>query len=207
MRSVQSMPLSDDRRGDAFQVFNHNLVTFGAIRAAQQIQAQIPPNFPRNLVWTRMYTADEIKRNNVVLIGGKKADPWNHLFDEQLNFITDYDDSRGQGFIHNRNPRAGEQSIYREVSGASDNFVSYSVIAYLPNPSGTGHVLILAGIDSDSTAAAAEFLASEDQMEGLRKTLQVKDFPYFEVLLKTSRLSGTSFRAETVAYRTYPNLH
>jgi len=27
------------------------------------------------------------------------------------------------------------------------------------------------------------------------------------VLLKTSRLSGTSFNAELVAYRTYPGLH
>ena len=33
----------------------------------------------------------------------------------------------------------------------------------------------------------------------------VATFPYFEVLLKTSRLSGTSLSAEMLAYRTYPD--
>jgi len=38
-------------------------------------------------------------------------------------------------------------------------------------------------------------------------TLHLQKFPYFEVLLKTSRLSGTSFNAELLAYKTYPGLH
>ncbi|WP_420237118.1 hypothetical protein ACOBR2_16050 [Telmatobacter bradus] len=206
IRRIQSMQLSDDRRGDAFQVYNHNLVTFGAIRAAQVIQAQIPGNSPHQLVWTRFYGADDIKRNNVVLIGGKKSDPWNQLFDGQINFITDYDDLRGQGFIRNRHPKLGEPAEYREGMG-NDDFATYSVIAYLPNPGRSGHALILAGIDSDATAAAAEFVCSEEQMKRLRNTLHLSgNYPFFEVLLKTPRLSGTSFRAELVAYRTYPNL-
>lgn len=207
IRRVQSMQLSDDRRSDVFQVYNHNLVTFGAIRAAQLVQAQIPFGSQRQLVWTRFYTADEIKRNNVVLIGGMKADPWNQLFDGQINFITDYDASRSQGFIRNRNPKPGESAIYREGATSSDDFATYSVIAYLPNPGHSGHALILAGIDSDATAAAAEFVSSEEQMEKLRATLHLSDsYPFFEVLLKTRRLSGTSFRAEPVAYRTYPGI-
>jgi len=40
-----------------------------------------------------------------------------------------------------------------------------------------------------------------------RNAIHADRFPYFEVLLKTSRLSGTSFNAEMVAYRTYPELH
>ena len=43
LRNVQSMPLSDDRRGDVFQLYNHNLVTFGGVRAAQEIMSQLPP--------------------------------------------------------------------------------------------------------------------------------------------------------------------
>ncbi len=85
--------------------------------------------------------------------------------------------------------------------------VGYSVIAYLPNPSRTGNAIILAGTDSDATDAAAEFLASEEQLEKLRSALHVTEFPYFEVLLKTSRLSGTSFNSELLAYRVYPELH
>jgi hypothetical protein len=40
-------------------------------------------------------------------------------------------------------------------------------------------------------------------MEAFRNALHAKTVPYFEILLKTSRLSGTSFSAEMLAYRTY----
>ena len=92
------------------------------------------------------------------------------------------------------------------MSYDSNALVGYSVIAYLPNPSHTGTAVILAGTDSDATDAAAEFLASEEQLEKFQDTLHVKNFPYFEILLKTSRLSGTSLNAELIAYRTYPGL-
>jgi hypothetical protein len=83
----------------------------------------------------------------------------------------------------------------------------YAEIAYLPNPSHTGNIIILAGTDSDATGAAADFLTSETRMQNLRNTFGGNRFPYFEVLLKTSRLSGTFFDAQLVASRTYPNLH
>ena len=87
-----------------------------------------------------------------------------------------------------------------------NGFVGYSVVAYLPNPSHNGNVIILTGTDSDATSAAAEFLTSEEQLKKFQDTLHVQKFPYFEVLLKTSRLSGTSFSSEILAYRTYPGL-
>ena len=206
VRQLATMPISADRRSDAYEILSHNLVTFGAIRASQQIQAQFPPNIPRSVVWTRMYTADELKRNNVVLIGGQKANPWVHLFEDQLNFVVDYDDTHRRGFVRNRHPKANEQPEYlpNEVSGETDAFATYSVLAYLPNPSGTGHVLILAGIDSDATAAAAEFLGNEQQMERLRAALHQDGFPGFEALLRVSRLSGTSLHADLIGYRIHP---
>ncbi|HEY1806193.1 MAG TPA: hypothetical protein VGG45_17095 [Terracidiphilus sp.] len=203
---IQTSDLSADRKEDLYQILNHNLVTFGAVRAAQHILNEIPAPDARYLTLARYYTADEIKRNNVVLIGGKKADPWDHLFDDEVNFVTDYDDKNAQQFVRNRNPKPGEQAIY-DVSRDSNSLFGYSVIAYLPNPSRTGNSIILAGTDSDATGAAAEFLTSEEQMERFRNILHVNRFPYFEVLLKTSRISGTSFNAELIAYRSYPDLH
>jgi hypothetical protein len=93
------------------------------------------------------------------------------------------------------------------VPTAANSLAGYAVIAYLPNPNRSGKTIILAGVDSDATGAAAAFLTSEDQMEKLRATFHTDRFPYFEALLKTSHLSGTYFGAEVVAYRTYPNLH
>ena len=206
MRQIQSSNISPDRRIDLDQIFNRNLVTFGDFRAAQQILALTPVSSSLRLGLSRYYEADSIKRNNVILIGGKKANPWIRLFDDQMNFSLDYDVVRSQGFVANRNPQPGENAIYAAPADPN-TLVSYSVVAYLPNPSHTGSAVILAGTDSDATNAAAEFLTSEEQLEKFRNILHVKTFPYFEVLLKTSRLSGTSLSAQLVAYRTYPDLH
>jgi hypothetical protein len=139
----------------------------------------------------------------VILLGGKKAQPWVHLFDNYVNFVIDYDDAHSWSFVRNRNPKAGEQTAYPgPVDGGI--LLSYATVAYLPSPNRTGHVIILAGTDSDATAAAAAFLTSEDQMESFRKALHVDRFPPFEVLLKVSRMSGTFFDSERIAYRTYP---
>jgi hypothetical protein len=204
-RQIQSSDMSTDRKGDVYEILKHNLVTFGAVRAAQLVLGEIPSTDPRNLTYSRNFSADDFKRNNVVLIGGRKAEPWDYLFDGQLNFVTDYDYDYGHPMqvVRDRNQKPGEQPIYG-VQGASGDFIGYATVAYLPNPSRTGHVVILAGTDSDATGAAAAFLTSEEQMERLRNTLHVKQFPYFEVLLKTSRVSGTFFDAEVIAYRTYP---
>jgi hypothetical protein len=203
---IESSKMSADRKEDVYQVLNHNLVTFGAVRAAQALLGEIPATYPHYLTLARYFTADELKRDDVVLIGGKKSVPWDYLFDDELNFVTDYDYDHALQIVRNRNPKPGEQAVYA-VPVASNSLIGYTVIAYLPNPSGTGSVIILAGTDSDATGAAASFLISEDQMEKLRGAFHSDRFPYFEVLLKTSRLSGTFFNADLVAYRTYPNLH
>jgi len=203
MRLPQSLDLSSDRRADLNQIFAHNIVTMGDFHAAQQILALTPLSSSLHLTFSRFYTADSVKRNSFILIGGKKANPWVRLFDEQMNFSLGYDNVHSQSLIVNRHPQAGEQTSYAAPMDANA-FIGYSVIAYLPNPSRTGNVIILAGTDSDATSAAAEFLTSEEQLSKLRTTLRSEKFPYFEVLLKTSRLSGTSFNAEPLAYRAYP---
>jgi hypothetical protein len=203
VRQAHASTISPDRKSDLDNVLNHNLVTFGAVRAAQLMFAQIPSNGSRYLTLSRYFTADQIKRDNVILIGGRKSVPWDHLYDDQINFMTDFDYAHGLEIVTNRNPQPGEQAIYT-VPLAPNSLVSYAVVAFLPNPSRTGNSIILAGTDSDATGAAGAFLTSEEQMERFRKKLHVDRFPYFEVLLKTSRLSGTFFDAKVIAYRTYP---
>jgi len=83
--------------------------------------------------------------------------------------------------------------------------LGYSIIAYLPNPSHTADALIIAGTDSQATDAAGESLTSEGSLSGFLNRLHTKPFPHFELLLKTTRLSGTPFNAEVIAYRTLEN--
>jgi hypothetical protein len=206
MRQVAASDLSADRKYDASQIFAHNLITFGGVRAAEEMMPYLSGANSTHLTLSRYYEGDAIKQHNVILVGGKKANPWVHLFDDQINFVTDFDHVRGQALVYNRQPKPGEQPDYR-VSSAPNALIGYSSIAFLPNPSHTGNAVILAGTDSDATSAAAEFLTSEDQLRKFEKALHVQKLPYFEVLLKTSRLSGTSLSAEVLAYRTYPELH
>ncbi|MGA8941004.1 MAG: hypothetical protein WB439_17705 [Acidobacteriaceae bacterium] len=197
-------PLSADRKQALQTIFNHNLVTLGDFHAAQQILGLTPiaPSF--RLTLSRFYEADSLKRDNVVLIGGKKANPWVRMFDPQMNFSLDYNSAHNQIYVLNRHPRAGEQAVY-ESPMDRNTLTGYCVVAYLPDPGQKGNVIIFAGTDSDATGAAAEFLTTESQLRHFRQLLHSSRFPYFEVLLKTSRLSGTSFNAEIVAFRTYPN--
>ncbi len=204
MLQIQSSNLSPERKFDLDQIFGHNLVTFGGVRSAQETLALIPALSTRDLTHARYYVADAIKQHNVILVGGRKANPWVHLFDDKMNFVTDFDYTRGQAFVANLHPKPGEQATYT-VPYKANELVGYSVVAYLPNPSQTGNAIILAGTDSDATDAAAEFLTSEKEMQSFLDKLHAKTFPYFEVLLKTSRLSGTSLSAEMLAYRTYPD--
>ncbi|HSU18228.1 MAG TPA: hypothetical protein VLI45_00665 [Acidobacteriaceae bacterium] len=201
-----SAPMSDDRKADVRELLNHNLVTLGSVNAAKQIL--LLPGLAQNfhLTVSRFYPADDIKRNNTVFIGGKKSNPWVSLFEGGMNFTVDYDSSRSQAFVTNHHPRPGEQAIYT-VSMGRNALTGYSVVAYLPNQTRTGKVVILAGTDSDATAAAAEYVTSEEQLGNLKNQIHASRLPYFEVLLKTSRLSGTSLGSEVVAYRTYGSAH
>ncbi|MDP9050979.1 MAG: hypothetical protein M3O31_09720 [Acidobacteriota bacterium] len=206
MKEAESLPVSKDRRDDLIDISSHNLVAFGDFRAAQRILGLSPVGSSLHLTLSRFFQAELVKTDNVILIGGKKANPWIYLFDDHMNFSLDYDNASGLGYVANRHPRPGEAASYTPSSQYPNGFVGYSVVAYLTNPSHTGNVILITGTDSDATSAAAEFLTSEEQLKKFRDTLHVQKFPYFEVLLKTSRLSGTSLSSEILAYRTYPSL-
>lgn len=208
LEQIQSSDMDAERKADLQEIFSHNLISFGEARVVQMLDTEIPPKYPRDIVRARSFSADQFAQNNVILLGGKKAQPWVHLFDNELNFITDYDDARSWPFVRNRNPKPGEQAIYPPVQpGIANPLVGYTTIAYLPNPNSTGHVLIVAGTDSDATAAGAAFLTSENQMEKFRNALHADRFPSFEVLLRVSRISGTFLDSERIAYRVYPAAH
>ena len=194
--------LSPDRASDLHDIFGHNLVTLGDFHAAQRILALTPlaPFF--RLVLSRYYTADSIQQNSFILLGGRKANPWMGLFEDRMNFSVDYGPNN-ETFVTNRHPHPGEETSYASWTDPSGSTTVYSVIAYLPNLSRTGSVIVLAGTDSSATSAASEFLTSEDSLARFRGILHTEKYPYFEVLLKSSRVSGTLFSSEMVAYRTY----
>lgn len=176
--------------------------SFGDFEVAQRIEALHHGSTSVHVSYAREFTADSVKRDNVILIGSRKSNPWVDLFTDEMNFLVKYDPALDQSFVENLHPRAGEQALYAQPANPYAS-LGYSVIAYLPNPSRTGSALIIEGTNAEATNAAGDFVTSEEAMSNFLRKLPGTRIPYFEILLKTSRMSGTPFHAEVVAYRTY----
>jgi hypothetical protein len=106
--------------------------------------------------YARDLRMDDLRTGNAILIGSDESDPWIELFRPQLHFYFQFesDPDKPSGFV-NLYPRSGEASIYT-TKGQEER--TYGIIAYLPNLTGSGHVLIVAGLNTAGTQAAAAFL-------------------------------------------------
>jgi hypothetical protein len=194
--------LSPDRQQDLDKLATRNLGSLGDFHVAIRLAALDPTAQKTKLFTARSYSAEQLKANNVILIGSRKSNPWVDLYEDKMNFVLHYDISRAVTEVENRKPRAGEQTIYSAPPG-SDPVMGYAVIAYLRNPDQKGKVLLIEGSSSEATAAAGDFLTSEEQLKILSKIVRNDRLPYFEVLLKTSHVSGTPLNAEIIAVRSH----
>jgi hypothetical protein len=82
--------------------------------------------------------------------------------------------------------------------------VSYCQIAFLPNLGKTGNVLVISGTEIEGTEGGGEFVTSESSIAQLRKSVgsnREARLPYFEVLLKSSRVGGATPGFSIVAFR------
>ena len=149
----------------------------------------------------------DFKNGNFILIGSRRANPWVALFEQLLNFRAVYDlDAKRPGF-QNVDPRPNEKSVYWREGDTAQAGETYSVISFVPNVSHTGNVLMIAGATGEGTGAAGEFTTSPEFSLRMLKTIHAIDrdsLRYFEVLLKSGTLGGTSIGAEIVAYRLLP---
>lgn len=193
--------LSQDRRADLGQVLARNDGSVGDFIVAQRILALDPTSSNLKLRFAREYSPEVIKTNSVILIGSRQSNPWVDLFADRINFSMDYDSVLHQHFVTNRNPKPGEKPTYNRPSLSGSE--GLSVIAFLPDLSRNGNALIIEGTDSQATRAAGEFVTSDTALEAFRGKLNSNTFPYFEVLLENSQITGTPLRSEILAYRVY----
>ena len=199
----QSEGISPDTKYALDQILSRNNGSNSDFRAAQRILMLDPISSSTHLRFARDYTPDALKRDNVILIGSRKSNPWVDFFQDQLEFTMGYDSAIHQSGVQNVHPQPGELEFYPEPQDPATN-VGYGVVAFLPNVGQKGDALIIEGTDSQATEAAGEFVTNEASMAALKRQLNSKTFPYFQVLLKTSRLSGTPFTAQIITLRTYP---
>lgn len=170
--------------------------------------SRLPEVVPERLLirYARELRMDDLKTSNVVLIGSVDANPWVELFQPQLNFQFTYGGAfGGSAIIVNRRPRPGEAASYASITGDPAQR-TYGVIAYVPNLGGTGHVLIVEGINMAGTEAAGEFLLDPQQMAPILSRARAAngELRPFEVLLETSSIAANSSQLRVLSERIAP---
>jgi hypothetical protein len=195
--------LSADRRDDLQSVLDRNNGSVGDYIVAQRILALDHTLPGLQLKFAREYSVEAIKTNSVILIGSRESNPWVELFDARMNFSMDYDPVLHRSTVHNRQPRAGEEAEYVRSGGVSQN-QGLSIVAFMPDLSRGGSALLIEGTDSQATRAAGEFVTSDATLAAFLESIHSKDFPYFEILLENSQLTGTPLHSQIIAFRAYP---
>lgn len=202
LSKIKDSNMSTDRKQDLAMLMQRDHSDVGDFRALLKVWALDPSSTKLSVEYARAYSADSIKRHNVILIGSQVSNPWTNLLYDQLPFTIEYSALRDRSFILNKNPKDGEPSSY-DVVFRPEGIVGYGIIACLPNPSHTADTLLIAGTDAQVTEASAEFITNEDSLEKLFAKFPQKHTPHFVVLLKGTRLNGTPMTEEIVTYRTY----
>jgi hypothetical protein len=155
--------------------------------------------------YARSFTTEDLKGANVILLGSSHSNPWVTLFDKELNFKLKYTPEVNRSFVLNENPTGTEQ---KEYFNGVDNTANrtYGAIDYLPNLDGTGHVLIIQGLNMAATQASAEILFKGNIMKPIleQAALPNGSLRSFELLVETSSIGATDPGAKVIATRFHP---
>jgi hypothetical protein len=175
------------------------LVSLGAAAAAEDALRAVPQQQKLLIRHARNIVPREFKQGNFILFGSPPNNPWAELFEDRLNF-----QKSPSGFI-NRHPLAGEQPAYNTQRSLNINSgTGYARLAFLPNSSGDGFILLLTGVNMVTSEAAAEYASDPARVAELLKitgAASVEKIPHFEVLLQTSAVDTTPKDVRVIAYR------
>jgi hypothetical protein len=150
--------------------------------------------------YARDLRMDDLRNGNAILIGSIEANPWIELFQPQMNFRFSINPGTDKpSGILNVHPAPGEQPIY----GTPGPDHTYGLIAYVPNLETTGHVLIVGGLNTAGTEAAARFLLTPSLM---MPTLQrAKDgrggYQPFELLIGAGNVAANASTPQLILER------
>lgn len=203
---LDAIPNVGGLRESAAMLTHRRYTSVGDANLARRISGMASPRNDRvTILHARDFQPMRLKTNNVVLLGGKRSDPWAELFDAQLNFQYVFQGPHSDTSIRNLKPLPGEKALYRGEEASEHRIPEgYCVIARLPNLSGKGKALLIAGTETEATEAGGEFVLSDASLAQLHQALKLQagePFPDFEALLGTARVGGASPTAHLIGVR------
>jgi hypothetical protein len=155
---------------------------------------------------SRHLSAADLKYRNIILLGSIYVNEWTRKLPSVENFNYTFNAT-----IENRDPQPGEESVYRpqfnEQTGELE--VDYALITVKANVSGEHAVMTLAGIFSEGTEAAAEFITTRNHLTVLGQRLrqlggQNPPPKYYQALLKVEVENGTPTKITLLSLRALP---
>ena len=190
----------------ARQIFWHQYTSLtDTILAARLMQLPVVIQANTSIKFARNTHTRDFKARNVILLGSSLSNPWCELFEPQLNFKFEYDYTSGRpSYIRNKVPRDEEEVTYVPERGEDGSDKIYAVISFVRNLSNDGYVLMIAGTSMEGTEAAGELLLNPDTASNMIRNLGLESggsLRPFEVLVKSSRMEGTSRGAVVVTHR------
>jgi hypothetical protein len=204
--------LTENRNADDLHRLEDKVETIGARRYTSIADleltthfARLPEVVPERLMirYARDLRIDDLRSSNAILMGSSDANPWVELFQKQLNFrFSPGADFGGSGVIINQHPLNGEHARY--ASEPNDPLLrTYGVIAYVPNLDGTGHALLIEGVNMAGTQAAGDFLLDPAQMQPVLQRAKGQNgiIGPFEVLIETDNIAASSSRPHVISER------
>lgn len=144
---------------------------------------------------SRTVSAEDLKSQNIVALGSVWVNNWSSKLQFKQDFVY-----TNQVTIENLNPQPGEQREYHPAFDEQTGQLTddYAIITVGPNTSGRSGqslVMVLAGLHSEGTAAAAEYVTSKRYLtqfnQQLAQTGAGGESPkHYQALLKVSVDNG-----------------
>jgi hypothetical protein len=141
---------------------------------------------------SRTVSAEDFKNHNVILLGSTWVNEWVEKLPVKEDFVYTVNAS-----IENKDPIPGEEREYKpkynEKTGEAQE--DYALITVKPGVTDENRLMILAGLLSEGTQAAVEYVTRKEYLGELNRRLQQmssEDGPpkYYQVLLRVSVDNG-----------------
>jgi hypothetical protein len=187
-----------DLRSQQFTPFVDFQVVAALARLPEAKPERIFIRFPRDL------RLDDLKNSNAVILGSVGSNPWAAVAESNANFRIVDSPGMESAAILNLKPQPGEAPSYASHWNEPAH-ETFALIAFLPNLSGSGHLLVLQGLDVAGTQAAAEMLFHPSGMEQIlqRATRPDGSLRNFEVLLRSTSIESNATGTQVIASRIY----
>lgn len=153
----------------------------------------------RSLTMTMLQMGDHF-----VLLGGRRANPWSGLFEQDVNFEMDFPERGKAAVFRNKRPLPGEETVYANSLDAKNTGRIYARIVLRPGLTGTGKVLLANGNTGVATAAAASLLIQPRVLTELESHLGRRvdsSLHDLEMIIENTVVGGNSKDIRIVAIR------